>query len=896
MLKKIISIFLIFVFTVPFIAVADTYDASTVSGAAVFLESVGLDIKESDSGYVTRAHFTELLIKGLKIAKVSEAKKIFADVDIQAEYALSLTAAAELGIISGSGFDLFNPDEPITPEAAAKMTVSALGYDNIAKAYGGYPTGYMRLAKELDITDGIIGAVHLNKANTASVLYAFLTADLCDVQSVTDSEITEYRSNGKSVLTEYYGLKCIDGIVKTAGFATMVSDESCDDAKITIGSKSFKTDITDVHKYLGLSVTGWYDGDTGVMKHIYISSDNSVVTLNAESVFEIEGLKLKADDAVTGREKSYSLSRSYTLVKNGKVKLPEKSDFLFNDGQLTLIDNDSDNEADVVYIRQAEHMVISHIDIVGEKVYSRTDGGKDITISNDNGFYAKLYEILKDGNRREIEVEELSPEMVLTVYESEDGRFVEAVASSLKLSGVVEETGDDYVIIGGIEYKIAACFGNAGKLTAGKKVSLLLTADKKIAAFSSDVSSDMEYGYMLDFKSSSNGLVKEAMMSLLTVSGEVKKVYLSDKVFIDGNAAKESTDSTVSDLFLKNNLPVYQVIRFSFNSDGKINKIDTFSDVKIPDGKTSASEEDLSQIYDDKASDENSLTRYLTKTKSFWHSSYNVFSPHAVIDGETVIFSVPIDLITGVQKRYDEKNFSVISTNSLTTYGSYTIDAYDMGADMKPGIIVLYSDNVGDSIKVEKRTAPSIVESVTNGYNSDGSETKLITYWNNGRYYKYPLSDDCYASLTTKNAIPSSGDIVRLVVDVYGEIKALEIDAKYNAELKIAEITDSAPSDGQVDHSYYRGRSFYHKGSALSLLIDESAAVNTSFSDDFVNNIAAFTFTSSCKMALYDTATSTVRQASADSIADFLSAGEENASRIVLKCYSHGIQHLFIYK
>ena len=141
-----------------------------------------------------------------------------------------------------------------------------------------------------------------------------------------------------------------------------------------------------------------------------------------------------------------------------------------------------------------------------------------------------------------------------------------------------------------------------------------------------------------------------------------------------------------------------------------------------------------------------------------------------------------------------------------------------------------------------------------------------------------------------------SGDIIRAAVDEYGEIKALNIDVEYIKEKDSVDITDSAPKGGQYDDAYYRGKSFAHSKDTLTLCIDEFSGFDSAYSDPIIGNIAAFKLIPGCTAIIYDTKKATVKSATVDSVADVMAVGEENASRLVLKTYSHGIEQIFIYE
>ena len=290
-----------------------------------------------------------------------------------------------------------------------------------------------------------------------------------------------------------------------------------------------------------------------------------------------------------------------------------------------------------------------------------------------------------------------------------------------------------------------------------------------------------------------------------------------------------------------------------------------------------------------------SLTRFLSGTKSYWHSGSQVFSPHAVKGGQTILFRVPTQILSGTAERLDEDLFEVIGSDSLESYGRYTIDAYDMDQYMQPRVVVIY-DTVGDISSLSVKENQSLVERVTKGVNEAGEDIYNITLWRRGNFFKYKIDAEMYDKLIKTNMVPSSGDIIRMTVDGDGYIKSLVIDAKYDENQKVAIITSNAPKTGQVDDSCYRGRVFVHSDSTLSLIVDQAAGFNAGYSDPIIDNITPFSMTSSVTIAIYNTERKTIRQGRKNMLVDALAVGKENASNIVLKSYSHGIQQIFIYE
>ncbi len=859
--------------------------ASESGNEADFLKMLSVIDDFDAEAPVSRGVYVDMLTKALNLSAEGAASGVFEDVIIASPYAAAISKASELGFVTGDGNGLFYPDEAVSFEAAIKMAVSALGYDAVASARGGYPTGYIAVAKDIDLTDGVELMSEMNYANAVQLIYNFLHTDMCSDIAVCGSEITSAREHGVTPLSKNFNLTKVEGVIKESGYVSMIPGAELDKSRITVGGFSFSFDEAS-SRYLGMNSEVWVDMDKKEVKAISLSLHNSVTVVNSEDIESKSGKLIRVfDDGY--KTKAYTLDNAVTFVKNGRCILPSDTDYIPPKGTLTLIDNNSDKTIDVVISEVPEYMVVSYTDIVNGIVYDNSVGGASVVFNRENGFYYHLTMIDKKGNATEGYAEEISEGTVLTVYRSDDGKYVKAISSAMRVKAVLEEIGSDFVVAGGTKYKINSVSDRLPALIPGREYTFLLADDGSITAISQSGASSIKYGFFLDFCSAQNGIAKEAQISVLTAGGKVIYPYLSDKVIFNG-ASVSKTDAALSAAFLKEGYPIYQVIRYELDADGFVTMVDTAESV---------SEDESPEIkYADTAYGNNTLKKHLKTKRAFWYKNYGIFAPFVSLGGETVMFSIPKELADGVPRRIDEKYFSVITKSSLSAYHTYTIDAYDVNKNMQPAIIVFYNPNSGENIEVSDDTASGIVESVSRGFNIDGVTTDIITYWSNGTCYKRPLSNDAAESLKTAGITVQSGDIIRAAVDEYGEIKALNLDVEYIKEKDSLDITDSAPKSGQYDDAYYRGKSFAHSKDTLTLCIDEASGFDSAYSDPIIGNIAAFTIIPGCTAIIYDTKTATVKSATVDSVADVMAVGEENASRLVLKTYSHGIEQIFIYE
>ncbi len=110
---------------------------------------------------LTRAEFAAILCRAIGVDKIAETpemagKDYFGDVPSTHWAAGYINTAVEFKAINGFDDGTFRPALTITNEQAVKILVAAWGYTDEAKKLGGYPNGYMEVAKRYGVTDAVL--------------------------------------------------------------------------------------------------------------------------------------------------------------------------------------------------------------------------------------------------------------------------------------------------------------------------------------------------------------------------------------------------------------------------------------------------------------------------------------------------------------------------------------------------------------------------------------------------------------------------------------------------------------------------------------------------------------------------------------------------------------------
>lgn len=138
----------------------------TADKELVFLHNNNILIGDPDGGIraedeITRAEFVAVLCRAIGIEDLAQSeemtsKSMYSDVPVGHWAVGYVNAATEYHAINGVGPGLFCPDMPITNEQAIKILVAAWGYGDEAEKSGGYPNGYMEVARQFGITDSVL--------------------------------------------------------------------------------------------------------------------------------------------------------------------------------------------------------------------------------------------------------------------------------------------------------------------------------------------------------------------------------------------------------------------------------------------------------------------------------------------------------------------------------------------------------------------------------------------------------------------------------------------------------------------------------------------------------------------------------------------------------------------
>jgi hypothetical protein len=343
MSKKVLSLVLALVMVLGSFSFVSAASYTDVTGEAA--DAVGrlslLGILEGypdgtfkPEGEITRAEFAAVAVRAKGLASAAAAAQGlptgFTDVPGTFWASGVVGTAARLGIVNGVGNGLFAPQSPVKYEDAITMLVRALGYEESAKAKGGYPYGYLIVANEIGLLDAVKGT---QGAPATRGIVAQMTDNALEIEMMiqvgygTDTKwvVSGTENTEEKYLLDELGFESVKGRVVSVNTKTdkLVVDPTDEDLKnVTLEvAEGF-----DFYSVEGLETKFWYKDDVVV---IYV--------VNEEAKFDAVEVD---DDEITliTEDENYEVARNATLTVDGKEVKQDK----FNADYAKIVLNDDD--------------------------------------------------------------------------------------------------------------------------------------------------------------------------------------------------------------------------------------------------------------------------------------------------------------------------------------------------------------------------------------------------------------------------------------------------------------------------------------------------------------------------------------------------------------------------
>lgn len=772
--KKIISFVLILSLVVsmcPFTAFASSSHADALVALGVATD------QEASADKITRSAFVAMAVRmsgvNLNLYAGDIGDLPFTDVDPASKEYPYVKAAYDMGIINGNGAGTFGGGDSVTLHQAVKMLVTLLGYKEKAEAFGGYPYGYMKVAQEKDLLDGIsdLDATAPLTSDVAHelIMYA-LESTFVSVSSV--GEDIKYAESDNMYMSKMLGIYKITGVVEQNEHTSLYGRSDVGENQIAIGSIRFNVGDTDAADFIGYYVDCYFKEINGSDRVVYIKANDENNSLKLTSRDIDAGASSLSEICYTkdGEDLKAKLG-NVILIKNGTMAtLKSAADLCPKNGDVTLISNDGDKVYDVAIVRDFTTIVAGSVSVNPGSIRDAITGSVLAldAKSNDYKFSIEL-------NGSEASLSEISKYDVISYYEiGGEIKAKKLFVSSNTVAGAVEGIEADKIVIDGKKYYAAASV--LSEVTPGEIGNFFVDIFGTVVHF--ELMDEISvYGYITKMKKNDGfGGVK---VRIFTENDRwvdldvLKKVKLNDEPVTD------------DDFYAAMNGNLNQLVSYRVNAAGKLTALTQAKNI------TSLSADEKKAVI------ENDEFRYSEFEGIWYRSSLGSLDNACSLSNDAKIFFIPAD-------PDNEEEFFIGGKGNLGTSSGYTGKFYNQNETRVTDLLVM------------NRPASS-------------SDTNVMIYYSMGRviinneefpciYGSYGTHGDTCVYIANEQVIKDAGtlnhgDVVKFTFNEDGRASAItkvrDINAGRNQQSKTEGYNDSSILNvlgkiTSVDHENYR--------------------------------------------------------------------------------------------
>lgn len=662
------------------------------------------------------------------------------------------------------GFDA--ADNTITVQAAAAVLLSALSYDAETELYGGFPEGYIKVSSTNGLLVGIKLSLNENLTNDAMAVMLYNALEINAMKLSYSNGQRVYTKDDETVMNKL-GIYEAKGIITGTEYAALDGSSKASGNEIKINDdKSYGLGRTYADELFGYSVEFYYNDDDELL---WIEPRKNMTAIK---VAEVDVTNLSTDKIVykyddTSKKKTYLIDDNATFVYNGiSIENPDLTEFVPISGYVTIIDNNNDNKADVISCEAYEHYLVSE---KNDNNISINDYETGRTFSLNPDDYNSM-KIIKNGQI--VSYSDIVVGDVIAVVRSDEavGAILKVYVSSYKaVSGTVKAISDSYIKIGSEVYEIGTGYEGTA-LSVGRIGTFYFDINGNLIRCVKGQGTTSQYAYLMSIYVGDDG--STCYIQFLTAGNSIEEHQISSKV--------KYNNSTLSAVDVCRKLRTgdsvnKQLITYSLNSDGEVNKLETANQNNMYSGL-------------DKESDDFSL---YFQGHGRYRKNNLCFNSKYLIDADTPIFIVPASR--------EKEDYEIRYAASLTNGTSYYVSVYDIDEFMTAGAIVL--DEVASDPESLKAKRCIIVEKISYSVNDDEDDIIIVEGYQQGSKITLKTKDEDllkdsegkYYSLGCKDGYEqvSAGDIIQASVDANGYLVAFRTLYKADEEKKKLVIADN---------------------------------------------------------------------------------------------------------
>lgn len=768
-------------------SLADTEGKSCETAVGVLTALSIVEGREDGSydpdGTLTRAEMATIILRTMNMAQTAEGQPVFTDVPASHWAYANIAAAYQLGIVNGTSETTFAPDAPVTYEQAVKMVVAALGYAVQAEAIGGYPTGYLSKAAQLDLLAGVKQGGEMTRGDMAILVYNALDTELF-LRSIYGDDAYKFETDETKTLLSYY-LKVdhqVAAVEATYAASAVSPAPKLLSDEVRIGGVTMKKGETDAQNMLGMRADVYTREDEITEKPIILAivprSGVETEELTVQDVDSFDGNLLSYTDAA-GKTQKADLA-SATVIFNGRTAAKDTAHLIPAMGKLRLISDGG--EYKYVIVESYTNYVADSINAEDYIVYFK-DGAAPMVIDPTDNSVVTLF---TDAEGASVTVSDVAEWDILSVAKSEDSAVVRIYRSKKMAEGQITEMSDEEVVVGDETYPIAPTV--LGTLKVGQKAGFYLDFTGAIAALDENYQSGGTYGWLVS-AAKTKGIGGVPQFKIFTQDGEMKVFDTTDTVRVNGAGIQKEKlldpsayagnavwgDKMRTPLTNDAGQAVSQLIRYQTNSDSLLTEIQTawnYSDPNMDYDAKYGGDFSMDWYYHTAAyvgsstgpnvndnANVNNAARFNGEPKGDDNMQYQgkienisgIFLGHVGTDAATKMFVIP-----AAGSGDDDYTIRPLDEFDLEPVrNSKYVSFYDIGEDYHCGAIVMHnymeaSDSTGGSGSADvypgTSVTPALITGISKTLSKDGeAQNTLKLYTSTGVETSVVVDEDDYA-------------------------------------------------------------------------------------------------------------------------------------------------------
>ena len=764
-MKRVLAVLAALTILFSLAAVASAEDGDYDVKKWDFLETIGvldsMDIEEMAEETLERGDFIIYLMRLIQKEDIGySSESLFSDVDENDECFDAANNAKSMGYYDSVQF---RPVDEIIYSEALEMLLKAMGYSLRLKTENA-----LSIASELKFPT-LSGNKEMTYNDMVELFYSAVHAPLLKYDISIGSSISFETDDGKTILSECYDIEIIEGIVTSNGTTSIYSDEGIFGGGIEIDEIRYNDSGKIVGDHLGYYVRAYIDftEDEDFGDLVYIEEKerkNSSVKVEADEVLDIDERVTKITYAKENesRTRTEKIDENARVIYNGKFLADySNNDFLFENGSITLIDNDMDDIFEIAVIWSYQTVFIDRISQLNKTVYNAyTYEGAVTLFSLDDGENEIEYEILENGEN--INFEDLEKNQVVSVAFSKNKEYVRLEMSREKLEGRIEviNNGEGTILIDGQEYEyIPEFFEEYKNFEPGENFTFYLDTFGNLAGMVGGTSDEYIYAYLYSVKYDDAEDV--AVIKIFTQDAEWERHIINDYVRINGRRFKpreivEGKSANDASPLLLGGETDRQIIKVKYDGTS-LKDIETASE-NAPMGEFNKSTQNLN-----------------------YYNQNNSFSSVFYITDNSIIFGIPSDAPDNLD--------AYIVSPSLSWDKAYNVTAYDFDeyGDTAVFTLNINIDSIGKTVK------NCVVLDVAQKIGSEGIPVNVLRC-SFGIFESFDIEIDDGADLSSLN----KGDIIDISTNEVGKIKSYTRVFSWQDEGERLSSPDNLHSDSNL--------------------------------------------------------------------------------------------------